>query len=190
MSGKFHCVDLKDHFCHKLVYRELPEKGGFGLDDICILRSNYFKGEKVVLNGAEFQLTSGGKDNIRCENQQINAGAYAEKVHILGFAYWGQNYDYARILFEDGSEEKFRLLLSDWAYELGAEHLSMQSEKYGCTVETAKVFPSSGRLLHFIYLYHFGYKLKKSGKIAKIVLPDNMFMHVFAVTLETGGAEE
>ena len=50
MSGKFHCVDLKDHFCHKLVYRELPEKGGFGLDDICILRSNYFKGEKVVLN--------------------------------------------------------------------------------------------------------------------------------------------
>ena len=93
-------------------------------------------------------------------------------------------------MFEDGSEEKFRLLLPDWAYELGAEHLSMQSEKYGCTVETAKVFPSSGRLLHFIYLYHFGYKLKKSGKIAKIVLPDNMFMHVFAVTLETGGAEE
>lgn len=46
MSGKFHCVDLKDHFCHKLVYRELPEKGGFGLDDICILGQTISRGKR------------------------------------------------------------------------------------------------------------------------------------------------
>lgn len=184
MSDTFYPVDLAGYANHKLVYVSVPESGCYGLDRTCILRKNYVKEEKNLINGVPFRFPLQEKDNIFCENQEITVGAAGSKLHLLGFAYWGDNFDYFRLRYEDGSEERAEIFFSDWSHVFISTVMNFQYDRKDYDHKTGEIFISSGKEKIPLYLHHVTCGIDGGRKLKSIVLPDNMFMHIFAMTLE------
>lgn len=183
---KFKMLDISELCNHKLIYEELPEKGEYGLDGICILKEDFKPKDKTLLDGVEFDFYLGKTaDNIVCEGQEIEINEKAEKLHFLGFAYWGDASEGMKIEYGDGEEETKEIAFVDWARK-AEDSIEMQILKKEGEIRTAEICLSSGRLVHPVYIHHYEGKMNGNKKIRKIVLPDNMFMHIFAVTLEEG----
>lgn len=65
--SRFIPICLKEYCNHKMVYRQLP-KGSveheFGLDNICILKSDVKLKEQDVLEGVDFNFSFGQFDKL------------------------------------------------------------------------------------------------------------------------------
>ena len=177
-------INLVSLVNHKLVYDLLPtEEKEFGLDKNCILKEDFkFKGEETI-NGAEFRFITGNYDNMSCEGQRLEVGMAAEKLHVIGFGYWGDICENLKVVYDDGSSEIIQIVLPDWSHsekdDAMTQFLCREKE-----IRNAKIVLSSGRLKHLIYFHHFACGLDKNKIIKELIFPDNMFMHIFALSLE------
>ena len=183
--SRFIPINLKPFCNHKMVYTKLPkEKAGqeFGLDNICILRSDVKLKEHDILDGVEFCFDFGKLDNVICTSQKITVNALATTIHFIGFAYWGDVNEYIKITYDDLSEEIVRVPFIDWAHMAHSEPWS--TEWYGENISTVRTVITSGALTHLAYFHHITCEIGQQKNIKEILLPDNMFTHIFAITLE------
>ncbi len=184
--NSFFLLDLHEYCNHKLIYgrepKSIKDKADVGLDNIYILKSLLKINEKEAFNGIEFNFTLGQYDNIVCEGQSIPVETRGEKLHIIGFAYWGDINEYFRVVYEDGEADFLKIPFIDWSHPVRKNFYDVAL--YGKNIETVKKVPSSGAEMHFIHFHHSVSKLQGNKKIKEIILPDNMFIHIFAMTIE------
>jgi len=176
----FFTVDLSKAYNHKLVYDRLPETGEFGLDNICILRQDFKFSAEEWINGIQFIFSGSEADNVVCEGQKVHIGTKGKKLHFIGFGYWGiaSTEEFKEVAFFDwsvnGSDIESLFMKESWGG---------QNDKKEMKQTTAMV--SSGKLKHLIWFHHFVCEADSEKEIAELILPDNMFMHVLALTLES-----
>lgn len=179
-------INLKEHYNHKLVYRQLPKENlgqEFGLDNVCILKSDVKLKEQEVLEGVEFCFNFKTFDNVVCDRQKITINAVATKLHLIGFAYWGDTNEYFKIIYDDLSEENIRVPFIDWSHK--AYNDFRNSAWYGENITTSRTVITSGALTNLANFHHINCEIKQKKMIKEIVLPDNIFVHIFAMTLES-----
>ena len=180
----FEQIDLKPFMNHKVIYEKLPEGGAeFGLDNICILKEDVKFRREERINGIDFRFETGETDNIMCEKQSLKVGKTIKKLHLVGFAYWGNIHDFFRIIYADGEEEMLRVGMADWSHSADAEIYTRAFFKED-EISTAKIVLSSGQISHLVYFHLFSGEVKSDKLIREIIFPDNMFLHIFAITLE------
>lgn len=182
---RFIPINLKKHCNHKMLYRQLPnEMDGqeFGLDNICIIKSDVKLKTKEVLENTEFCFYFGQFDNVVCDRQKIEINTIATKLHLIGFAYWGDTNEYFKIVYDDFSEEIIRVPFIDWAHEPSSDPININM--FGKNTSTVRTVITSGALTMLARFHHITCDIKTRKKIKDIVLPDNMFTHIFAMTLE------
>ena len=78
--------------------------------------------------------------------------------------------------------------MADWSYSVDSQIYIREFFKDE-DISTAKIVLSSGRLSHLVYFHLFSCEVRADKQIREIVLPDNMFMHIFAITLERESEE-
>ena len=177
-------VDLKPYFNHKLFYTEVPKskKEEFGLDNICILRNDIKLKEQDTLENVKFCFCFGQYDNVVCDRQKIMLNAFATRVHLISFAYWGDTNEFFKIVYEDLSEENLRVPFIDWSHEPYKDFIGINW--YGKNTSTARIVTTSGADKHPAYFHHTVCEIRQRKIIKEIILPDNMLTHIFAMTLE------
>lgn len=182
----FKKIDLADLCNHKLIYYGSPNpKREAGLDNIYIIKDVFLAAQRASVKSSVdvvFDYQFGMYDNIQCEGQRIRLNLYAEKIHLVGFAYWGDSYENVGIVYEDGTRDWCEVLFVDWSHpfdrglDLGQKEMSRVEDLFALT--------SSGALTHLIYVHDCICELNKHKSVKEIVLPDNMLIHLFAVTVE------
>ena len=176
-------LDIKEYCNHRLIYNELPSKAEieFGLDNICILESDFkFKAQDVVEN-VEFKFCLGVFDNIVCDSQKIKINAVAKRIHLLCFGYWGDTNEPFKIIYEDLSEEIVWIPFIDWAH---MAYCDSRNIAWRGNVSTEQAGVTSGALSHPVYFHYYTCQLTQNKIVKEIILPDNIFTHIFAMTLE------
>ena len=179
--SNFHKLNLNGYYNCKLVYDDLPKSGEFGFDNICILKSDFKFNENEIIDGVEFRFYNGSFDNVVCNGQEISINKSAAKLHFINFAYWGDTNEFIKVVYADGDEETVKIPFIDWSYEYKHDR---QLENFYGGVNTVKIMLSSGALIHPVYFYHTACNLNKNAVVEKIILPDNMFTHIFALSIE------
>jgi hypothetical protein len=183
--SRFIPIDLTEYCNHRLIYNRLPEENAekeFGLDNICILKSDAKLKKEDVYEGVNFEFCFGRSDNIVCDRQRITVNEKASKLHIICFGYWGDTNEYFKVIYDDLSEENVKVPFIDWSRSMTGDF--MIDDWYGSNVATVKTVITSGALIHLAHFHHAVCELTKQKRIKEIVLPDNMFAHIFAITLE------
>ncbi|MFQ9736953.1 MAG: hypothetical protein ACLR06_04060 [Christensenellaceae bacterium] len=182
-------LDMSGLFNHKLIYKELPKSGEYGLDNICILKEDFKLDGERLIDGVRFNFCVGEQtDNMICSGQSLAVNEAADKLYFAGFAYWGDSCEKFEIVYEDGETENAEIALLDWSHGM-QEGIRMRFFTRSGSLKTAGICISSGRLIHLVYFHRFEYIVKKGKKIREIIFPDNMFMHIFATTIETNGED-
>ena len=182
--NRFICLNLDSSYNHKMFYDKVPEESfeDFGLDNMVILRNEVDKLNMTEVEGIPFRISNVSKDNIECEQQKLQVNKKANRIHFLGFAYWGSTNESFKIIYENDLEEIVRVPFLD----LNHRHKESEHVKawYGNNVTTPKVVISAGNSLQMISFHHSFIDLYGNQKIKEIVCPDNFFIHIFAITLE------
>ena len=177
--SEFKCIDLREFFNHKLFYSNKPDdKDNCGIDNIYI-ETQELGDQKEILGGVEFVSHYGGNDNIVCENQKIRINSNAKSIHFLGFSYWGETNELIKILYEDNGEEYVNIPFMDW----NRDFCNVDKVLCGDNMEPVKTLISSGDLIHLVHFHRSKVDLKGKN-IDAIILPDNMLLHIFAITIE------
>lgn len=128
--------------------------------------------EQFALNGVPFVLKKEGKDNMRCNSQVllIEPAVRVTRVHILASANHG---DYKALMFLN--DQAIPIVVSDWCrppkdYELEYRYVQSGEKQYiSCGFD------------------HIVVELEEPVELHKIVLPNEINIHVFAITLEPAG---
>lgn len=182
----FKNLDLADLCNHKLIYYGSPNpQRDAGLDNIYIIKDVFLAAQRAPVKSSvdvTFDYQFGMYDNIQCEGQRIRLNLYAKKIHLVGFAYWGDAYENVEIVYEDGTRDWREVLFVDWARPFN--HFLDLGQKKDARVEDLFALTSSGVLTHLIYMHDCICELDGRKHVKEIVLPDNMLIHLFAVTVE------
>lgn len=177
-------LDISELCNHKLIYGKLLETEDYGLDNICILKEDFKFKDRETLDGIDFQFYVGEQaDNIACEAQQLEINERVKALHFIGFTYWGDTCEYFRLVYEDGTVEYMNIAFVDWSHDIQNDVETSFLMKAG-SVAKVGICISSGKMIHLIYFHHYTYRACSHKKLRKIIFPDNMFIHIFAVTIE------
>ena len=183
----FYPINISTYCNHKLIYSKAPKlnevNSEIGLDNIYIFRGFLKSNDSKELDGVDFKLSHGKYDNIICDRQRIKIGRTATKLHVLGFAYWGDTNEYFKVIYADHSEKLVKIPFIDWSHPWTCKQGDINW--YGENIKTVMIVPSAGAQFHAIYFHHSFVELDETKEINQIVLPDNMLTHIFALTLET-----
>ena len=173
-------------FCnHKLVYDLMPDtQTEIGLDNIYIQRQDLRWNTLEQIDGTCFRFNFGSFDNVVCDSQIIPIGEKIKKLHVIGFAYWGDTNEMFQIKYFDGSVERYNIPFIDWSHR-AVDNVNNAYIFQGKQIYTPKIVISSGALVHTIHIHHCICNLEVDKVIKEIVFPDNMFIHIFAVTIES-----
>ena len=179
-------LDIKPYLNHRLIYNtpQQIEKGrtDFGLDNDYVLKLNLNMQESAIFNEVEFKFVFGKFDNITCEGQRLEIGECINKLHFIGFAYWGDTNEYFKVVYEDETEEMVEVPFNDWSHAVFK--VPWGNGMCGENTETVKITMSSGASTHLVHFHHIVCDINKGKKVKEIIFPDNMFIHIFAITLE------
>lgn len=182
---KFNPIDIRKYLNHKLIYSKLPQ-GEFGeeigLDNTYILSSNIKFSSKEILDNVCFCFSFGRFDNIVCNGQTITLNEIATKIHFIGFAYWGDTNEFFKVVYEDLSVEMIKVPFIDWSHLPNNDKESINW--YGENISRVKSVITSGEDVTLINIHHMYCEINKNKKIKEIIFPENMFTHIFAMTLE------
>lgn len=182
--SEFSAVNLKPYLNHKFIYGKSPDlkhiKTEIGLDNTYVVKRDLNIKNSCVFNGIEFEFSFGKNDNVVCERQCIEINSEAIALHFIAFAYWGDTNEYVKVLYEN-SEEDFKVPFIDLSHKI--DNSFFNSTWYGTSVSEALQAVSSGELKQPVFFHHSKIATNRK-KIKAIVLPDNMFVHIFAITLE------
>lgn len=166
-------INLKEIFNHKFIYEEISNNN-LGLDGTYILDQD--------LNDIDcFNISKEELDNVVCNNQILQINNYVDKLHILGFSYWGSTNEYFEIKYQDGYES-VKIPFVDWVMKSSVNYRTISW--YGENIETIKQVTSKGILIHTVNFHHSITKLDPKKMIKEIIFPDNFLIHIFAITLE------
>lgn len=180
---QFRKIDISKLCNHRLFYESVPEiNTEFGLDNICGLYGNLRWKKDEEIDGTDFSFCFGNVDNIQCDGQKVPISDQVDVLHILGFAYWGDTREVFVAKYMDGSEELLYVPFIDWSHPFGG--IVNEIQFADAHVNTAKRTWAFGALEHPFYIHHIRIELKGTCNIEKLVLPRNMFIHIFAITLE------
>ena len=180
--GQLHKIDLSDIANHKFVYgHDIITDETSGLDGI------YFEKEIFTYEWNHwvkdiFKLPDSFFDNVECDRQSVYIGENVKGFHFLGFFFWGSNTEHILVEFDNGDTEVLKVMFEDWTNLLKSDqHLFRESSLDGC--ETLFAITTRGEF-HIVYFHHAKCELKHKGKVKRLILPENMFMHIFAITAE------
>jgi hypothetical protein len=185
-------IDLRESFNHKIVYnpKQPSDIMGFGGDAISEIgffefdKPHYFKNDLPFCFSRNHDL-----DNVMGDGQILNIpkSKYKE-IYFAGFMYWGAKYDFVQCNYADGSQEEVKLCFYDWSHS-GSEVISdtklhknfddimiLKRCVSCCATNKGHKGPT--------FVYSYACTLNESKELVAIELPDNMFLHIFAVTLE------
>lgn len=127
-------------------------------------------------------LADGINDNISCLSQVIavKQGQYS-RIMFLGCADEGSFSEPVVIFYEGGEVEELYLNLSCWwLYPDYGEMIAWEGRFATRTIDKVHVAPNRGRL------YAQDYNLNQNKVVVGIKLPENMNMHLFAISLQMG----
>ena len=183
----FKYISLRDKFNHRLFYSCIPPLDKeFGIDNVFLLNEDatdivYLLGQNKNLDVASKEKKQ--YDNIVCNSQHIKIGLKINKIHFGGFACWGDNCEVIKIIFEDGTESWFEATFIDWSYPFDPCYKNNSLIKENL-IKDLCVFLSSGEQKRLVYFHDCICKINEEKIIREIVLPDNMFIHIFAIAVE------
>lgn len=180
--GQLFKIDLSDIANHKLVYdQDTVTDETSGLDGI------YFEKEIFTYEWNHwashlFKIPDNFYDNVMCEKQSIYIDQSVSIFHFLGFFFWGSNIEHVIVEFDDGDTEILKVMFEDWSCLLKDDRCLFSAVPFvGC--KTLFAMTTRGEF-HIIYFHHAKCELKHKGKVKRLILPENMFMHIFAITAE------
>ena len=181
----FYKVDLKKHFNHQLFYDEVISEfqNEIGLENSYILKENNTLLKKDNFAGIEFKLEFDGNDNVICNKQILDVNCKASKIHFLAISTWIDTIEYFKVIYEDESVENIQVPFLNWTEKTGSNcelYYYVEKDK----IKTVSQTIATGAFSRLVY-FHYSYALLNNNKIIKqIVLPDNLLIHIFAITLE------
>ena len=179
----FHKINLDGLCDHKLIYdTPFVSQKECGLDGIYIDKGDVRISEYATTDGIDFRFVFGKFDNVVCNGQTVSVSARADKLHIIGFSYWGETCEFFRMVYDDGTEERINVPFMDWSHSVQEHAPWMLCDKEN--IQTVIRCISSGAATHIIYFHHIVVDLNGCTALQKIVMPNNFFIHVFAMTVE------
>ena len=181
--GEIKKIDLSDVVNHKLSYGKNDIINEFsGLDGNYLDRDILLRVWDSAV-GDFFLLSDGFYDNIECDGQVLHIGQNANKICFIGFFFWGKNTERVIVEFEDGIKETLRVTFEDWTVASSDE----KSIFKGCSddkVTTLFATTTKGNMIHIVNFHYAECALRHRAKVKNVIFPQNMFMHIFAVTIE------
>lgn len=181
----FYKLDLSMLFNHKLFYDE-PLNGSLneiGLENSYILRENNSLLKRKIFNGVEFNCESLDFDNVICSRQSIQINDSATKIHFLAISTWIDTIEFLKVIYLDGSSEYVKVPFINWTERTGTNcelYYYDKEEKIKTVCEAV----TSGQIRRLVCFHHSYVDIKSDKLIKEIILPDNMLIHIFAITLE------
>ncbi len=172
-------------FCNcKLLYDNVDENDKeIGLDGIYFDAHTFRNKFKINKKTKIFALSDSENDNVSCGGERILIREKVKSIHILGFFYWGESGEHIQVKYADGYTEFIYVIFGDWAHP--TFHAANRFDK------SIERLPSVGfemytigKTSHKAYLFHSDCRLTHSGIVQEIILPQNMFMHIFSITTE------
>lgn len=181
--GEIKQVDLSNVVNNKITYGKNDIVDEFsGLDGNYIDRDILARiWESAV--GKFFILNDGFYDNIECDGQTLQIDQYIKKLYFLGFFFWGKNTERIIVEFEDGVKEIISVTFEDWTVA-SSDDKSIFKEYSDGKYNTLFATTTKGNMIHIVNFHYTRCNLKHIAKVKNIVLPQNMFMHIFAITIE------
>ena len=182
-ADKFIPLDLSAHYNYRLIYPDDDIKPDSGLDGAGISEASYFTLSKPVLldNIPYIFKSKAGLDTVNCNAQEVTLpDAPFTKIHLLGFMFWGANHDFMQIKYRNGQTISAEIYFKDWAND----YVFRDAKADKLKVKAVKRLHSCGNIDVPLYLYHCEYENQTGGKPNSLILPDNMYMYIFAATVE------
>lgn len=184
MYLKWHSINIDKLLEHKIFYDSIPEDGEeHGVSGICISDEAFF-GEKLNREFGdvpfEFRGTSSERDNLICACQHIEIGIEnVRKLAFLGFNEFGNYRDMLTVVGKDGSIHSEQLFFYGLNQSIETLYASEKNELCSEAVKTI-----ANEYLE-VTLYKFEIQFE-SFDIKEIFLPDNIEMHIMAVSVYGG----
>lgn len=188
MSNFF--LDLKSLYNHRIVYPKTLQ-----IDEhIEISETNDYiyvellPFDKVITNGrvqGVFRYNDLGRDNIICESQVLPINNISvKKITFIGFCCWGYFKENFILECADGTKEKAKAYFSDVSSPLSSALESNYKTENRLFLDGSKIFCELKFKSNKRYMYYYTTEFEEAKTVAKIIFPDNYFMHVFAITTE------
>jgi predicted DNA-binding protein YlxM (UPF0122 family) len=174
------CIHLKldDYFNNKAFYTDEHIDNYDGTNS-CFLKDGLPDNGILSYNEKTFDITNcllPKQDNISCASQTINidVNEKVRKISFLCSGEWGNFYETATLVFDDGKTQKLYLTFPDWIYKSTYEKLSIAWQGLGMFENREK----TGEVFIFEQEFPVGGK-----RIKSIKLPNSPNCHIFAATL-------
>ncbi len=181
--NEFNKIQLKQVCNHQLVYAVDPQADeGAGIDGTYISEQDFKLGENGTVDGVDFEFGRGESDTIECNGQTLSVNASANKLHIMGFSLWSDVYTVFKIVYENGETECVTVPFIDCSHGYSFNWFDMSS--VGGDIKSHGVI-AIGEKSRPVYIHHIAVDLPSAERIKEIVLPNNFFVHIMAITLET-----
>lgn len=187
MEKRYLTLDIKKHLNSKIVFKSNEIGANQGLDGYGVDEKTFYSFNKThKIESVPFKFfRQNSNDSIVCNGQKIGiVPDYYTRLHVIGFMYWGSNYDFITFNYLNKEQIKEKIMLYDWS----GPKLSMLVNELTSTddvVTVNKRFELCGRDKGNVYMHYSPFKINVKEKTNFFILPDNMFMHILAMTLET-----
>lgn len=177
-------IDIAKQCNHKLIYDSKPEEGSScGLDNIYVLKYDFLSEGKELGRGIDCVYSLGEHDNIACNGQRIFIGSKVKKWHFIGFAYWGDVSELIKVIYEDETEEWIKITFIDWSYSF-VHSIWNKNITYDNKIENIRTVITCGDMIHLIYFHDCIHEFHSEKNVKEIILPNNILVHIFALTVE------
>ena len=188
--GKLY-LDLTKIYNHKMVLPEgstADDENNLGISDHFI-KENSFKFNEIVKNGdceCIFRRNEKGQDNVICNSQVLKIKRQKiRKITVFGFSCWGYFKEYLILKCANGTKFNAKAHFADFAYSgLNVAKVSLGKDRENY-VDMSKEFCSLDLNTGTGYMYYYETEYDKLIEVDEIIFPDNCFMNIFAITLDT-----
>lgn len=142
----------------------------------------------IVSQNIPFQISKNkdAPDTIICCGQHIPIHQKTTKLHLLGFCNWGAYSDIIRMIDINNCIHQIPFEFSDiyWGHSVSQAHM-FNGEKQLRAMQLFIAENYEGFCHHSnVRLYHCSSNIEADVSIKNIILPDNEFIHIIAITVE------
>lgn len=142
----------------------------------------------IVSQNIPFQISKNkdAPDTIICCGQHIPIHQKITKLHLLGFCDWGEHSDALTLIDSNDLVQKTEFGFSNmfWGHLGNGSNLFAGEELLrGMRFSICKNFDGYNNY-PYVRLYHCVSIVENNNEISKIVLPDNEFIYILAITVE------
>ena len=146
----------------------------------------------VRFGNVSFALRKNGAgfDTVVCAAQEIPLNVTASSLCLLGFSTWGSYSEYMDIHFSSGESELREFGFYDVHYFDSMRQAKLHPKdqmpfEKGCR-QVEIMHDDRGQPEAALFFYRI--RLSRCAEVSRIVLPDNEYISILAVTAETAGS--